>query len=169
MANLETADKAYELFKKAIAIVPEGDIEDEDPIKRSNARTHNWAEKVITGFEAARKQAVGDERVARLADGIIKEVSQVIFVLFRHGLITKELEDEFRELPLFENTDQDVAKFVEKRDEEIKRIIAERNKVQDEQRGLDIFQAILTQGMTEEEAEKQMKAYEEKQKAALGE
>jgi len=169
MANLETADKAYELFKKCIAIVPEGNPDSEDPIERSEGRTHSWAEKVITGFETARKQAVGDERVARLADGIVKETSQIIFVLFRRGLITKELEAEFRELPLFEQTDYDVSQFVNKRDEEIKRIVAERDKVQSEQRGLDIFQAILTQGMTEEEAERKMKAYEEKQKAALGE
>ena len=162
------ADEAFALFKDAYEKIPEGNLESNNCIERANAVTRNWAANVIKGFEAAKERADSDEKKVRLADAIVKEVSQIIFVLFRRALLTEDMEKRFRGLPLFEETDDSVAYFVARRDEEVQRILAERNKVQKEQRELDIFQAIATQGMSPEQAEEQMKKYEEKQAQALG-
>lgn len=161
--------KAFELFKKELELLPNTtDVNSEDPIERSAATTRAWANRVISGFETAKERADNDEKKARLTDSIVKSVSQLTFVLFRRGLLTPELEAEFRELPLFEITDYEVTKFVNTRDEEVKKVIGERDAIQKVQRELDIFQAILTRGMTPEDAEAEMQKYEAKQKEALG-
>lgn len=167
--TIKTADKAYELFKKELALIPEASAESEDPIEKSEAHTSAWGQRCVSGYETARKETAGNpEKEARLLDAMVKETSQLTFVLFRRGLLTEELEAEFRELPLFETTDAAVEVFVKQRDEEIQRIVAERNAVQKEQNGLDIFQAMLTQNMSKEEAQQKLEEYEAKQKAALG-
>lgn len=165
---MEIADKAYNLFIKELDLIPETtDVNSEDPMERSSATTRTWGNRVISGYETAKAQANSEEKKARLVDGIVKEVSQLTFVLFRRNLLTDEIVKEYRELPLFEITDNEVNKFLKTREEEVKKIAAERDAIGKVQRELDIFQAILTQGMTPEDAEAEMQKYEARQQAGL--
>ena len=139
---METAKQANQLIKKALEIL----TDENDLAHFSN---------VPEIFNNASGMVNGDEyREATLKGWMVSQANNVMFLLWRRGLLTKELEDEYRELPSTEEAVKDFDGFEKANAEKANELEAARKEFMDAQHKTDIFKAVLN-GMSKEKAEEE--------------
>lgn len=139
---METAKQANQLIKKALAIL----TDENDLAHFSN---------VPEIFNNASGMVNGDEYCEAMLKGwMVSQANNIMFLLWRRGLLTKELEDEYRELPSTEEAVKDFESFEKANAEKANELEAARKEFMDAQHKTDIFKAILN-GMSKEKAEEE--------------
>lgn len=139
---METAKQANQLIKKALEIL----TDENDLAHFSN---------VPEIFNNASGMVNGDEYCEAMLKGwMVSQANNIMFLLWRRGLLTKELEDEYRELPSTEEAVKDFDGFEKANAEKANELEAARKEFMDAQHKTDIFKAILN-GMSKEKAEEE--------------
>lgn len=139
---METAKQANQLIKKALEIL----TDENDLAHFSN---------VPEIFNNASGMVNGDEYCEAMLKGwMVSQANNVMFLLWRRNLLTKELEDEYRELPSTEEAVKDFEGFEKANAEKANELEAARKEFMDAQHKTDIFKAILN-GMSKEKAEEE--------------
>ena len=139
---METAKQANQLIKKALEIL----TDENDLAHFSN---------VPEIFNNASGRGKGDEYCEAMLKGwMVSQANNVMFLLWRRGLLTKELEDEYRELPSTEEAVKDFEGFEKANAEKANELEAARKEFMDAQHKTDIFKAVLN-GMSKEKAEEE--------------
>ena len=139
---METAKQANQLIKKALEIL----TDENDLAHFSN---------VPEIFNSASGMVNGDEYCEAMLKGwMVSQANNVMFLLWRRGLLTKELEDEYRELPSTEEAVKDFDGFEKANAEKANELEAARKEFMDAQHKTDIFKAVLN-GMSKEKAEEE--------------
>lgn len=152
---MDTAKKANAFITKALAV-----LTDENDIKQYGGlpEIFNNASGMINGNE---------ECEAMLKGWMISKANSVAFLLWRRGILTEELEKEYRELPTAEEAVKDFEGFEKANAERAAKLEDARKEFMDEQKVTDIFKAVLN-GMpkdkAEQEYEKMRKQIEEAQR-----
>lgn len=139
---METAKQANQLIKKALEIL----TDENDLAHFSN---------VPEIFNNASGMVNGDEYCEAMLKGwMVSQANNIMFLLWRRGLLTKELEDEYRELPSTEEAVKDFEGFERANAEKANELEAARKEFMDAQHKTDIFKAVLN-GMSKEKAEEE--------------
>lgn len=139
---METAKQANQLIKKALEIL----TDENDLAHFSN---------VPEIFNNASGMVNGDEYCEAMLKGwMVSQANNVMFLLWRRGLLTKELEAEYRELPSTEEAVKDFDGFEKANAEKANELEAARKEFMDAQHKTDIFKAVLN-GMSKEKAEEE--------------
>lgn len=139
---METAKQANQLIKKALEIL----TDENDLAHFSN---------VPEIFNNASGMVNGDEYCEAMLKGwMVSQANNVMFLLWRRGLLNQELEDEYRELPSTEEAVKDFEGFEKANAEKANELEAARKEFMDAQHKTDIFKAILN-GMSKEKAEEE--------------
>lgn len=139
---METAKQANQLIKKALEIL----TDENDLAHFSN---------VPEIFNNASGMVNGDEYCEAMLKGwMVSQANNVMFLLWRRGLLTKELEAEYRELPSTEEAVKDFEGFEKANAEKANELEAARKEFMDAQHKTDIFKAILN-GMSKKNAEEE--------------
>lgn len=139
---METAKQANQLIKKALEIL----TDENDLAHFSN---------VPEIFNNASGMVNGDEYCEAMLKGwMVSQANNVVFLLWRRGLLTKELEAEYRELPSTEEAVKDFDGFEKANAEKANELEAARKEFMDAQHKTDIFKAVLN-GMSKEKAEEE--------------
>ena len=141
---MEDAKAAKAIIHDGLALLTdEKDIERFAPIEE----IFNTASGMIQGENA-------DYKTAILKGWMVSQANNVMFLLWRRGLLTKELEDEYRELPSTEEAVKDFDGFEKANAEKANELEAARKEFMDAQHKTDIFKAVLN-GMSKEKAEEE--------------
>ena len=139
---METAKQANQLIKKALEIL----TDENDLAHFSN---------VPEIFNNASGMVNGDEYCEAMLKGwMVSQANNVMFLLWRRGLLTKELEAEYRELPSTEEAVKDFDGFEKANAKKANELEAARKEFMDAQHKTDIFKAVLN-GMSKEKAEEE--------------
>ena len=139
---METAKQANQLIKKALEIL----TDENDLAHFSN---------VPEIFNNASGMVNGDEYCEAMLKGwMVSQANNIMFLLWRRGLLTQDLEDEYRELPSTEEAVKDFEGFEKANAEKANELEAARKEFMDAQHKTDIFKAILN-GMSKEKAEEE--------------
>lgn len=139
---METAKQANQLIKKALEIL----TDENDLAHFSN---------VPEIFNNASGMVNGDEYCEAMLKGwMVSQANNIMFLLWRRGLLTQELEDEYRELPSTEEAVKDFEGFEKANAEKANELEAARKEFMDAQHKTDIFKAVLN-GMSKEKAEEE--------------
>ena len=139
---METAKQANQLIKKALEIL----TDENDLAHFSN---------VPEIFNNASGMVNGDEYCEAMLKGwMVSQANNIVFLLWRRGLLTKELEDEYRKLPSTEEAVKDFEGFEKANAEKANELEAARKEFMDAQHKTDIFKAVLN-GMSKEKAEEE--------------
>lgn len=139
---METAKQANQLIKKALDIL----TDENDLAHFSN---------VPEIFNNASGMVNGDGYCEAMLKGwMVSQANNIMFLLWRRGLLTKELEDEYRALPSTEEAVKDFDGFEKANAEKANELEAARKEFMDAQHKTDIFKAILN-GMSKEKAEEE--------------
>ena len=139
---METAKQANQLIKRALEIL----TDENDLAHFSN---------VPEIFNNASGMVNGDEYCEAMLKGwMVSQANNVMFLLWRRGLLTKELEAEYRELPSTEEAVKDFDGFEKANAEKANELEAARKEFMDAQHKTDIFKAVLN-GMSKEKAEEE--------------
>ena len=139
---METAKQANQLIKKALEIL----TDENDLAHFSN---------VPEIFNNASGMVNGDEYCEAMLKGwMVSQANNIMFLLWRRGLLTQELEDEYRELPSTEEAVKDFDGFEKANAEKANELEAARKEFMDAQHKTDIFKAVLN-GMSKEKAEEE--------------
>lgn len=139
---METAKQANQLIKKALEIL----TDENDLAHFSN---------VPEIFNNASGMVNGDEYCEAMLKGwMVSQANNVMFLLWRRGLLTQELEAEYRELPSTEEAVKDFDGFEKANAEKANELEAARKEFMDAQHKTDIFKAVLN-GMSKEKAEEE--------------
>lgn len=139
---METAKQANQLIKKALEIL----TDENDLAHFSN---------VPEIFNNASGMVNGDEYCEAMLKGwMVSQANNVMFLLWRRGLLAKELEAEYRELPSTEEAVKDFDGFEKANAEKASELEAARKEFMDAQHKTDIFKAVLN-GMSKEKAEEE--------------
>lgn len=139
---METAKQANQLIKKALEIL----TDENDLAHFSN---------VPEIFNNASGMVNGDEYCEAMLKGwMVSQANNIMFLLWRRGLLTKELEDEYRELPSTEEAVKDFDGFEKANAEKANELEVARKEFMDAQHKTDIFKAVLN-GMSKEKAEEE--------------
>lgn len=139
---METAKQANQLIKKALEIL----TDENDLAHFSN---------VPEIFNNASGMVNGDEYCEAMLKGwMVSQANNIMFLLWRRGLLTQELEAEYRELPSTEEAVKDFEGFEKANAEKANELEAARKEFMDAQHKTDIFKAVLN-GMSKEKAEEE--------------
>lgn len=139
---METAKQANQLIKKALEIL----TDENDLAHFSN---------VPEIFNNASGMVNGDEYCEAMLKGwMVSQANNIMFLLWRRGLLTQELEDEYRDLPSTEEAVKDFEGFEKANAEKANELEAARKEFMDAQHKTDIFKAVLN-GMSKEKAEEE--------------
>lgn len=139
---METAKQANQLIKKALEIL----TDENDLAHFSN---------VPEIFNNASGMVNGDEYCEAMLKGwMVSQANNIMFLLWRRGLLTQELESEYRELPSTEEAVKDFDGFEKANAEKANELEAARKEFMDAQHKTDIFKAVLN-GMSKEKAEEE--------------
>lgn len=91
---------------------------------------------------------------AMLKGWMVSKANTVMALVWRRGLMTPELEAEYRELPIIEDAIKDFDEFEKAAKAEADELEAQRKAYMDKQHETDIFKAVLN-GMSKEKAEEE--------------
>lgn len=156
---MDTIKAANKVIKDGIALLPD------DVKKEFKAQTSD-----IFIFEAINNAcgALNDnpEKIAMLVAYSVQEANRVASTLWRLGLITEDLEKEYRALPSQLEVAQAYNSFLEARNKRIDEIMAKDKEIREEKKELDIFMGIIN-GISVEESEKRYEEYQKQQQAAM--
>lgn len=145
---MEEAKKANAIIRDGFALLTkEADIKRFEPIKE----IFNTASGMLQGDNKEYMEAI-------LKGWMVSQANNMVFLLWRRGILTPEIEAAYRELPSTEEAVKDYDKF----EDELKAVAddleAQRKDFAEKQHGIDIFKAVLN-GMSKAEAEAQYEKY----------
>jgi hypothetical protein len=145
---MEEAKKANAIIRDGFALLTEeADIKRFEPIKE----IYNTASGMLQGDNKEYMEAI-------LKGWMVSQANNMVFLLWRRGILTPEIEAAYRELPSTEEAVKDYDKF----EDELKAVAddleAQRKDFAEKQHGIDIFKAVLN-GMSKAEAEAQYEKY----------
>jgi len=146
---MDIAEQAKTYLEKLVKALPE------------DHHSHEYFTTFLNSYATA-KEMVGDnaEKQALLTDAIVKVSNQLTFILFRDGLLSEELEKEYRTLPKPEDTTAELEKVNKVRKDKYDELAKMNAEAQNEQKDIDIFQQVLG-GLSKEEAEKKFEDYKQ--------
>lgn len=140
-------EKSLEFIKKGAEL-----IKDKEMFQSDYEFLANHAEE---NAKAAAELVDSEEKAARLNGSGITWARQLAFILFDEGLMTEELEKEYRAIGNYHDAVEAVKVLNEEREkraDEHYQVIQEINK---EKGDIDVFMAVL-RGMSKDEAEKKV-------------
>lgn len=145
---METAKQAYSVIAKVIE-----QLKDENDIARFKrvAEIYNNAAGMVNGSEY---------NAAMLKGWMVSQANNAVFLAWRRGAITPEIEVAYRELPVTEEAVKDYDTFEEENKKAYEKLEEERKTLMNAQKDIDIFKAILN-GMSKEKAEAEYSKYQE--------
>ena len=152
---MDTAKAANKIIKEAVALLTEkDDIARFAPIDKL--------------FNDAAGAVNGDATNEALLKGwMVSQANNAVFLLWRRGILTDEIEKEYRALPTTEEALVDYNNLMAEDKKKADALEAQRREYVEGQHKLDIFKSILN-GVPAEEAEKQYQAYQKKMAEATG-
>jgi hypothetical protein len=152
---METAKQANAIIKDVLALLTE-----EKDIQRFQSVTEifNNAAGMVNGNEYCE---------AILKGWMVSQANNALFLLWRRGILTEELEAMYRELPSAEEAVKDFEEFEKSNAARAQELEAARKKFMDEQHVTDIFKAVLN-GMSKEKAEQEYQKMQEQIAQAQG-
>lgn len=106
------------------------------------------------------------EKTALLGAYAVQEANRVASTLWRLGLITDELEKDFRALPQMKEMADAYNVFMDARKARMDKIMADHKVIADEEKELDIFKGIIN-GVSAEEAAKKYEEFKNAQQQAM--
>ena len=157
---MDTIKTANKIIKDGIALLPDdakGDFKAQASDIFINEAINN-ACGAVNGSE---------EKIAMLRAYAVQEANRTASTLWRLGLITEELEKEFRALPPLKEMASEYNKFLDERKSRMDSVMAAHKVIADEEKDLDIFKGIIN-GISAEESEKKYDEYMKRQQAAMG-
>ena len=143
---METAKAANALIRDALAL-----LTDEKDIARFAP--------VLEIFNNAAGMTNGNEYCEAMLKGwMVSQANNIVFLLWRRGLLTAEIDEAYRKLPTTEEAVKDYDDFEDAAKKEAEAIEDQRKAFMDKQHTTDIFKAVLN-GMSKEKAEAQYEEY----------
>lgn len=145
---MEEAKKANAIIRDGFALLTEeADIKRFEPIKE----IYNTASGMLQGDNKEYMEAI-------LKGWMVSQANNMVFLLWRRGILTPEIEAAYRELPSTEEAVKDYDKFEDELKAVADNLEAQRKDFAEKQHGIDIFKAVLN-GMSKAEAEAQYEKY----------
>lgn len=141
--------QATEFIAKIVPILPDNHKDNRD-----------YFEKFLNNFETAKGMADDTEKMLQLKDAAVKIANQAAFIAFREGILTDELEKEYRGLPSAEYTTSMYKAELDKRKSEDEELMNKVREAQNRQKSMDIFTQVLG-GLSKEEAEERYAKYQQ--------
>ena len=139
---MDVAKQANQLIKKALEV-----LTDENDIARFKG--------VPDIFNNAAGMTNGDAYCEAMLKGwMVSQANNVVFLLWRRGILTPEIESEYRKLPSTEEAVKDFEDFEKAAVKKADELEALRKEFMDAQHVTDIFKAVLN-GMSKEKAEEE--------------
>lgn len=139
-------DEALKFIEKAKGLLPEGD------------QNIEGYDKFLKGAKNAKGMLTNKERELRLQMDAINAANHAAFTLFRQGLLTGDVEKEYRSLKGADKAAEEYKVVYEERakaDEELREKV---KKAQDAQKDMDIFVQVIG-GASAKEAEQRIESY----------
>lgn len=152
---METAKEANKIIKEVVAL-----LTNEDDIKRFAP-----IEKLFNDAAGATNGDATNE--ALLKGWMVSQANNAVFLLWRRGILTPEIEAEYRALPSTEEALEDYNNLLAEDKKKADALEAQRREYVEGQHKLDIFKSILN-GVPAAEAEKQYQEYQKKLAQAAG-
>ncbi len=145
---METAKQANAIIRDAFALLTDKkDIERFESIKE----IFNNAAGMINGNEYCE---------AILKGWMVSQANNIVFLLWRRGIMTPEIEAAYRQLPSTEEAVKDYDDFEKAVKDEAEALEEQRKAFAEKQRDIDIFKAVLN-GMSKDKAEAEYSKYKE--------
>lgn len=145
---METAKEANAIIRDALAL-----LTDEKDIARFAP--------VLEIFNNAAGMVNGNEYCEAILKGwMVSQANNIVFLLWRRGIMTPEIEEAYRKLPTTEEAVKDYDAFEDAAKKEAEELEAQRKAYMDKQHETDIFKAVLN-GMSKEKAEEEYAKYKE--------
>lgn len=157
---MDTIKAANKVIKEGIALLPD------------EAKKDFKAQASDIFIDEAINNACGalndnEEKIAMLGAYAVQEANRVTSTLWREGLLTPELEKEYRALPKMTEMAAKYNEFLDARKARMDEIMTQHKVISEEERDLDIFKGIVN-GVSAEESEKKYDEYRKQQQAAMG-
>lgn len=145
---MEEAKKANAIIRDGFALLTEeADIKRFAPIKE----IFNTASGMLQGENK-------DYMEAMLKGWMVSQANNMVFLLWRRGILTPEIEAAYRELPLTEEAVKDYDRFENEQKAIADELEAQRKAYAEKQHEIDIFKAVLN-GMSKQQAEAEYEKY----------
>ena len=145
---MEDAKKANAIIRDGFALLTEeADIKRFEPIKE----IYNTASGMLQGENK-------DYMEAMLKGWMVSQANNMVFLLWRRGILTPEIEAAYRELPSTEEAVKDYDKFEDEQKAVADDLEAQRKVFAEKQHEIDIFKAVLN-GMSKQQAEARYEEY----------
>lgn len=146
---MDTAKQANAFIKKAL-----GTLTDKNDIKQ-----YGNLPEIFNN--AAGMVNENPECEAMLKGWMVSKANSVAFLLWRRGILSEELEKEYRALPSAEEAVEDFEEFEKANAARAQELEDARKEYMDEQHVTDIFKAVLN-GMSKEKAEQEYQRMQDK-------
>lgn len=145
---METAKQANAIIRDAFAL-----LTDKKDIERF--------ESVKEIFNNAAGMVNGNEYCEAILKGwMVSQANNIVFLLWRRGIMTPEIEAAYRQLPSTEEAVKDYDDFEKAVKDEAEALEEQRKAFAEKQRDIDIFKAVLN-GMSKDKAEAEYNKYKE--------
>lgn len=145
---MEDAKKANAIIRDGFALLTEeADIKRFEPVKE----IYNTASGMLQGGNK-------DYMEAMLKGWMVSQANNMVFLLWRRGILTPEIEAAYRELPSTEEAVKDYDKFEDEQKAVAEGLEAQRQVFAENQHEIDIFKAVLN-GMSKAQAEAEYEKY----------
>lgn len=118
-------------------------------------------------YRVAEASAETEEMRALMIYDLVRTRNELTFLLFRNGLLTKELEERFRNLPPIEEAIERYKAYTAVRNAEYEEENKKMQSLASQERRMEVFKAVLS-GMSKEDAEARQKQYEDQMRASMG-
>lgn len=156
---MDTIKLANKVIREGIALLPDdakGDF-------KAQASDIFIDEAINNACGAVNEDA---EKTALLGAYAVQEANRVASTLWRLGLITEELEKDFRALPQMKEMADAYNVFMDARKARMDKIMADHKVIADEEKELDIFKGIIN-GVSADEAAKKYEEFKNAQQQAM--
>ena len=145
---MEDAKKANSIIRDGFALLTEeADIKRFEPVKE----IYNTASGMLQGDDKDYMEAI-------LKGWMVSQANNMVFLLWRRGILTPEIEAMYRELPSTEKAVEDYDKFEDGMKAAADDLEAQRKVFAEKQHEIDIFKAVLN-GMSKQQAEAKYEEY----------
>lgn len=145
---MEDAKKANSIIRDGFALLTkEADIKRFEPIKE----IFNTASGMLQGDNK-------DYMEAMLKGWMVSQANNMVFLLWRRGILTPEIESMYRELPSTEEAVKEYDEFEDGMKAVADDLEAQRKVFAEKQHEIDIFKAVLN-GMSKQQAEARYEEY----------
>lgn len=145
---MEEAKAANAIIRDGFALLKEeADIKRFAPIKE----IFTTASGMLTGDDKEYKTAI-------LKAWMVSQANNMVFLLWRRGIMTPEIEAAYRQLPSTEEAVKDYDGFEDGMKAEADKLEESRKEFAEKQHSVDIFKAVLN-GMSKQQAEAEYEKY----------